>query len=143
MLRPVNGTECHALGVGRTPEGGVPGGGLGGGAAQGGGVSDETVHAIDEEMRAIIDNCYERSRQILEDNMDKLHLMADALMKYETIDRHQIDDIMEGRTPRPPKGWGDSGPAGGVKADEPETAPEPKASDDGRHPGVGRPAGEH
>ncbi|WP_349519303.1 ATP-dependent zinc metalloprotease FtsH [Marinobacter sp. NFXS11] len=105
--------------------------------------SPETAQRIDEEVRNIIDSCYEKAKQILVDNRDKLDMMADALMKYETIDRHQIDDIMEGRTPRPPKGWGDSGPAGGVKADEPETSPEPKASDDGRHPGVGRPAGEH
>ncbi|WP_273207268.1 ATP-dependent zinc metalloprotease FtsH [Marinobacter subterrani] len=105
--------------------------------------SPETAQRIDEEVRNIIDGCYEKARQILVDNRDKLDMMADALMKYETIDRHQIDDIMEGRTPRPPKGWGDSGPAGGVKADEPEVAPEPKSSDDGRHPGVGRPAGEH
>ncbi len=105
--------------------------------------SPETAQRIDEEVRNIIDSCYEKAKQILIDNRDKLDMMADALMKYETIDRHQIDDIMEGRTPRPPKGWGDSGPAGGVKADEPESAPEPKASDDGRHPGVGRPAGEH
>ncbi|SNC64568.1 membrane protease FtsH catalytic subunit [Marinobacter sp. es.048] len=105
--------------------------------------SPETAQRIDEEVRNIIDSCYEKAKQILVDNRDKLDLMADALMKYETIDRHQIDDIMEGRAPRPPKGWGDSGPAGGVKADEPEAAPEPKASDDGRHPGVGRPAGEH
>ena len=105
--------------------------------------SPETAQRIDEEVRNIIDSCYEKAKQILVDNRDKLDMMADALMKYETIDRHQIDDIMEGRAPRPPKGWGDSGPAGGVKADEPEVAPEPKASDDGRHPGVGRPAGEH
>ncbi len=105
--------------------------------------SPETAQRIDEEVRNIIDSCYEKAKQILVDNRDKLDMMADALMKYETIDRHQIDDIMEGRAPRPPKGWGDSGPAGGVKADEPEAAPEPKASDDGHHPGVGRPAGEH
>ncbi|WP_228143571.1 ATP-dependent zinc metalloprotease FtsH [Marinobacter gudaonensis] len=105
--------------------------------------SPETAQRIDEEVRNIIDSCYEKAKQLLIDNRDKLDLMADALMKYETIDRFQIDDIMEGRVPRPPKGWGDSGPTGGVKADEPESAPEPKASDDGRHPGVGRPAGEH
>ncbi|MBU2953458.1 ATP-dependent zinc metalloprotease FtsH [Marinobacter sp. F3R08] len=105
--------------------------------------SPETAQRIDEEVRNIIDTCYEKARQILIDNRDKLDMMADALMKYETIDRHQIDDIMEGRTPRPPKGWGDSGPAGGVKADDAEATPEPKSSDDGHHPGVGRPAGEH
>jgi cell division protease FtsH len=105
--------------------------------------SPETAQRIDEEVRNIIDSCYEKARQILIDNRDKLDLMAEALMKYETIDRHQIDDIMEGRAPRPPKGWNDSGPAGGVKAEEPEAAPESKAPDNGRHPGVGRPAGEH
>jgi len=105
--------------------------------------SPETAQRIDEEVRNIIDTCYETARQILIDNRDKLDLMAEALMKYETIDRYQIDDIMEGREPRPPKGWGGSGPAGGVQAGEPEKAPKPKASDDGRQPGVGRPAGEH
>ncbi|AWN17604.1 ATP-dependent zinc metalloprotease FtsH [Salinisphaera sp. LB1] len=85
---------------------------LGKAAAQGGGISDETVHAIDEEIRSIIDGCYERARQILEDNMDKLHLMADALMKYETIDRKQIDEIMQGHEPGPPESWTDSDPSG-------------------------------
>ncbi len=103
---------------------------LGRSAAQGGGVSDETVHAIDEEMRAIIDSCYERSRQILEDNMDKLHLMADALMKYETIDRKQIDEIMQGNEPGPPDSWNDSDPSGNngsgpnAGADEAEAKPD-------------------
>jgi len=103
--------------------------------------SPETAQRIDEEVRNIIDECYEKARQLLIDNRDKLDLMADALMKYETIDRFQIDDIMEGRVPRPPKGWGDSGPTGGVTADE--SASESKGSDDGREPSVGRPAGEH
>ncbi|HLV76768.1 MAG TPA: ATP-dependent zinc metalloprotease FtsH [Marinobacter sp.] len=103
--------------------------------------SPETAQRIDEEVRNIIDTCYETAKQILMDNRDKLDMMADALMKYETIDRYQIDDIMEGREPRPPKNWGDSGPTDGLKPEEP--APEPKSSDDGRQPGVGRPAGEH
>jgi cell division protease FtsH len=72
------------------------------------GVSDETAHTIDGEVRSIIDRNYERSETILKDNIDKLHLMADALIKYETIDSNQIDDIMEGKTPRPPSGWDDS-----------------------------------
>ncbi len=66
-------------------------------------VSDETSHAIDEEIRAIIDRNYDRTSTILNEHMDKLHVMADALMKYETIDKDQIDDIMAGKTPRPPK----------------------------------------
>ncbi len=70
-------------------------------------VSDETAHTIDEEVRSIIDRNYDRSKKILTENMDKLHLMADALIKYETIDSDQIDDIMEGKVPRPPTGWDD------------------------------------
>lgn len=105
--------------------------------------SPETAQRIDEEVRNIIDSCYEKAKQILVDNRDKLDLMAEALMKYETIDRHQIDDIMEGRAPRPPKGWSDSGPASGVKADDSEPVAGSKPSDDGRRPDVGRPAGEH
>jgi cell division protease FtsH len=70
-------------------------------------VSDETAHIIDEEIRSVIDENYQRTEQILKDNMDKLHNMTDALMKYETIDRGQIDDIMAGKDPREPKGWSD------------------------------------
>ncbi len=69
----------------------------------------ETAQRIDEEIRSIIDMCYEKSKAILMENMDKLHMMADALMMYETIDSAQIDDIMQGKTPRPPKGWTDGG----------------------------------
>jgi len=68
-------------------------------------MSDETAHAIDEEVRRIIDSSYERAKQILTDNMDKLHTMAATLIKYETIDEPQITDIMEGREPRPPADW--------------------------------------
>jgi len=76
-------------------------------------VSEETSHVIDEEIRSLIDRNYERSDRLLKENMDKLHSMADALMKYETIDRLQIDDIMEGKTPRPPANWEDNTPNGG------------------------------
>ena len=70
-------------------------------------VSDETAHIIDEEIRSIIDSNYARAEQILKDNIEKLHSMTDALMKYETIDRHQIDDIMAGKIPREPTDWSD------------------------------------
>jgi len=73
-------------------------------------VSDETSHAIDEEIRSFIDRNYERADRILNENMDKLHVMSEALMKYETIDKDQIDDIMAGKPPRPPKDLGDSEP---------------------------------
>jgi cell division protease FtsH len=72
------------------------------------GVSDETAHTIDGEVRSIIDRNYKRSEKILKENIEKLHMMAEALIKYETIDSDQINDIMEGKTPRPPSGWDDN-----------------------------------
>ena len=74
-----------------------------GGGGQGASVSGETAKLIDSEVRSIIDECYGTAKQILTDNRDKLEAMADALMKYETIDADQIDDIMAGKPPRPPK----------------------------------------
>ena len=68
-------------------------------------LSAETAKLIDSEVRSIIDQCYGTAKQILTDNRDKLDAMADALMKYETIDADQIDDIMAGRTPREPRDW--------------------------------------
>jgi cell division protease FtsH len=101
-------------------------------------VSDDTAHAIDEEIRAVIDRNYQRTRDILTDNIDKLHTMADALMKFETIDAEQIDDIMSGRTPRPPADWDESEPrAGGAKG---------RAKTDegkGSEGTLGTPAGQH
>ena len=81
-------------------------------------MSDETALAIDKEVRSIIDDCYAKALQLLEDNRDKLDMMADALMQYETIDSEQIDDIMEGKSPRPPSGW--SGDDRGTPPDEGE-----------------------
>ncbi|MDT0617854.1 ATP-dependent zinc metalloprotease FtsH [Salinisphaera sp. P385] len=97
-------------------------------------ISDETAHAIDEEIRSIVDGCYERSKKILEDNMDKLHLMADALMKYETIDRKQIDEVMQGREPGPPQNWDDSdtpGSGGGTPTADTGAEPRPSGGDTG------------
>jgi len=68
-------------------------------------VSDVTAHAIDEEVRRVIEGNYTRAKGILETNLDKLHIMADALIKYETIDEEQLKDIMAGSTPKPPKDW--------------------------------------
>jgi len=73
-------------------------------------VSESTAHAIDEEIRALIDKNYERAEAILRANMDKLHLMAEALVQYETIDRFQIDEIMQGKKPSPPANWNDKPP---------------------------------
>ena len=108
-----------------------------GGPGQGGGKmkSGETISKLDKEVRKVIDECYEKARVILEENRDKLDAMAEALMKYETIDADQLKDIMEGRAPRPPKDWEDgdsSGPGAPVtEAPEAEAAPEAPNEVDG------------
>ena len=71
-------------------------------------VSDVTAHAIDEEVRRVIEGNYKRAREILTAALDKLHAMAETLIKYETIEDEQLKDIMAGRTPKPPSGWDDS-----------------------------------
>ena len=100
-------------------------------------LSDDTAHAIDEEIRRIIDENYKRTRNILTEHESKLHVMAAALMKYETLDSDQIDDIMQGKEPRPPKGWHDDDHQGGtrVQADS--------ANGKDFTGKIGGPAGEH
>jgi cell division protease FtsH len=93
-------------------------------------VSDETAHAIDEEVKRVIEANYVRAKAILEANLDKLHSMAEALIKYETIDEEQLKDIMAGRTPRPPKDWDDT------LANKPPQTPAPAS-------GPAIPAGQH
>jgi cell division protease FtsH len=103
-------------------------------------VSDETTHLIDEEVRNIIDRNYQRAKRLLTENMEKLHSMAKALIKYETVDADQIDDIMAGRPPRPPKDWDEEerGSGGGKKA---AAGASPKAAvGEGT---IGGPASEH
>ena len=100
-------------------------------------VSEETAHLIDEEIRSVIDRNYERAERILRENMDKLNVMADALIKYETIDRFQIDDIMDGKLPRPPESWEDTTPPSGQTG---ATSRDVKVSDSG---GLGKPAEQH
>lgn len=68
-------------------------------------VSDRTAQQIDEEVRVIIDRNYQRAYQILTANLEKLHMMADGLIKFETIDAQQIKEIMLGKEPSPPEGW--------------------------------------
>ena len=106
-------------------------------------VSDETAHIIDEEIRNVIDRNYDRAKRILKENIDKLHAMAEALVKYETIDQEQIEDIMAGRAPRPPKDWEDdstpSSPTGGSVVTDKE--PEDKKSEGPL--GEPDPAGQH
>jgi len=72
-------------------------------------VSDDTARKIDEVVRSILDNAYQRTRKILTENLDKLHTMSKLLLEYETIDVPQIDAIMEGRDPPPPMGWTKTG----------------------------------
>ena len=97
-------------------------------------VSDVTAHVIDEEVRRLIDSNYNRAKDILTANMDKLHKMAEALIKYETIDEMQIKDIMEGRDPRPPAGWDDT-------ASPPPTG-RPRERETPEGP-IGKPASQH
>ncbi|WP_407042313.1 ATP-dependent zinc metalloprotease FtsH [Stutzerimonas stutzeri] len=98
-------------------------------------VSGETAKLIDEEVRSIIDHCYGTAKQILTENRDKLDMMAEALMKYETIDAPQIDDIMAGRPPREPRDWEGGGTG---------TSGTPAVPDDNRpQTPIGGPAGEH
>ncbi|ALV06609.1 ATP-dependent zinc metalloprotease FtsH [Roseateles depolymerans] len=68
-------------------------------------MSEETMRKVDNEIRKIIDDQYSTARRLIEENKDKMHAMATALLEWETIDAEQIDDIMEGRPPRPPKDW--------------------------------------
>lgn len=68
-------------------------------------ISDKTAQLIDEEVRIIIDRNFKRAKEILMDNLDKLHLMASGLIKYETIDAKQIADVMSGKEPSAPDDW--------------------------------------
>ena len=93
-------------------------------------VSDETHRMIDKEVRRIIDSAYEKATRILKEHDRQLHLMADALMQYETIDARQIDQIMEGKEPDPPQGWddGDKPPKTPGSGTAVSDGPEPEGS---------------
>ena len=92
-------------------------------------ISNETASSIDTEIRKIIDKQYSRATKLIKDNLDKMHLMADALMKYETIDVEQIDQIMDGKVPDAPDSWSDddsssSGQSSDIASkDSPSTSP--------------------
>ncbi len=106
-------------------------------------VSDETAHVIDEEVRTIVSSNYSRAKVILEENIEKLHAMADALIEFETLDTDQIDDIMDGKPPRPPASWDssendDDNSAAGEPSD---TSEEDHTTD--RKDGIGGPANSH
>jgi len=93
-------------------------------------VSDETHRMIDKEVRRIIDTAYDKATGILKKHDRQLHLMADALMQYETIDARQIDQIMDGKDPDPPQGWddGDKPPKTPGSGPAVSDGPEPEGS---------------
>ncbi len=96
-------------------------------------ISDDTAKTIDQEIKDVIAKNYQRAERLLKENRDKLEMMAKALMKYETIDAKQIDDIMEGKEPRMPDGWDD---------DDKPSKPEAKTTklDDQKQDPIGGPA---
>jgi cell division protease FtsH len=102
-------------------------------------VSDETARRIDEEVRQIIDTAHQTAVDLLNEYRDNLELMAEALMRYETIDSHQIDQIMDGKEPDPPQGWTDE--SDGSDSPPPSSAAE-SADDQGGASPIGGPAGQ-
>ena len=88
-------------------------------------MSEHTTRAIDEEIRAFVDRNYERAQKLLEENIDILHAMTACLMKYETIDALQIDDLMERKEPRPPASWSKDD----EKSDDSDSSPSAAADD--------------
>jgi len=100
-------------------------------------VSDVTAHVIDEEIRVLIDSNFNKAKDILTRDVEKLHKMAEALIKYETIDDSQIADIMQGREPKPPADWEDPHPGS-----PPDIRPSPSRGGEGDAPS-GRPAPQH
>lgn len=101
-------------------------------------ISDKTSEQIDAEVREIIERNYQRARQILTDNMDKLHLMADGLIKYETIDAKQIQQAMEGKEPSPPEDW-----ESGKLLNQDNNHHDPNSPKDGKSYSVSDPAKEN
>jgi len=93
-------------------------------------ISEATMQQVDTEIRRIIDQQYALARRLIEENRDKLETMAQALLEWETIDADQVNDIMEGKSPRPPK------PSQSTQAPQPPQDTAPTA------PATGKPAQE-
>ncbi|MDP5290825.1 ATP-dependent zinc metalloprotease FtsH [Oceanimonas sp. CHS3-5] len=114
---------------------------LGRSAAKSKHMSDETAKLIDAEVKEVIERNFTRAKQILNDNIDILHAMKDALMKYETIDARQIDDLMARRDVRPPADWKDEhgnkpqGPTAGTGDKQEESEDKKSSSPDLNKPG--------
>ncbi len=100
-------------------------------------MSDDTARRIDDEVREIIEAAHKTASDLLKANLDKLELMAEALMRYETIDTGQIDQIMAGEEPDPPEGWTDNGSGSGETAASGEDEDAQDASP------IGGPASQH
>ncbi len=93
-------------------------------ATQSNTVSEDTAQLIDQEVREIVSRLYDRAREILVENMDKLHMMAEALMEYEALSPEQVGDIMAGAKPRAPAPLEESSPPSDLGA-EPTKEPPP------------------
>jgi cell division protease FtsH len=100
-------------------------------------LSDSTAEMVDREIRRIIDEQYACARKIIEDNREKVEVMANALLEWETLNADQINDIMAGGKPRPPQGL-DGGTPSGAEAKRKRPARKPRVK-----PSFGDPAGEH
>ena len=107
-------------------------------------ISESTMQKVDAEVRRIIDEQYALARRLIEENSDKMHAMAKALLEWETIDTEQLDDIMAGKEPRPPKDWtprtppSGSGGSGWLAGCEPirRRPPRKRAQREGRQRGL-------
>lgn len=102
--------------------------------------SGDTSKTIDEEVRRIIDQCYKKAEQLLQDNRDILEAMKNALMEYETIDAEQVDDLMARRKVRPPRDWHDGDFNGQAKGDD---VSEKSVDEDKGSSPIGGPAQHH
>ncbi len=106
-------------------------------------MSDDTAHVIDEEVRSVIDRNYSRSESLLKEHMDILHSMAEALIKYETIDSEQIDALMERRPVSPPADWEDRDHGNGHSSDDDDELMQKKPQEDSGKGTIGGPASLH
>ncbi len=106
-------------------------------------VSVSTANLIDTEIRAVVDRNYKRAEKILKDNDKMLHMMSDALMKYETIDQQQIAEIKAGKEPSPPEDWTDQTPGAGESPEDKGSNNSKSSGDDKSGGKIGGPAGEH
>ena len=104
-------------------------------------VSDETALKIDMEIRHIVEIAHKTATDLILANREKLEVMTEALMRYETIGTEQIDQIMEGKVPDPPAGWDDSGSNGGKKNQSKKNDDSKEDAEDG--PSIGGTAEQH